>query len=136
MKIEVPLDAPPRRVGKPKVGALRGILEQRCPRCRVGKIYGTAFFHLPARMHERCGVCGLKFEREEGYFLGAMQVDYGLGVAGISLLALVTWLLTRWSFSKTVIAALLLFLPLVPALTRLGRIVWIWFDQSVDPERR
>ena len=65
-----------------------------------------------------------------------MQVDYGLGVAAVSLLATVICLLTRWSFSKTVIVALLLFLPLVPALTRLGRIVWIWFDQSVDPERR
>jgi hypothetical protein len=86
-------------------------------------------------MHERCDACGLKFEREEGYFLGAMQVDYGLGVAGVSLLALGIWLLTAWSFRKTVIVALLLFLPLVPALTRLGRIVWIWFDQSVDPER-
>ena len=136
MKIDLPLDAPPRRVLKPKVGTLRGILEQLCPRCRVGKIYRTAFFRLPARMQERCDTCGLKFEREEGYFLGAMQVDYGLGVAGVSLLAAVIWLLTRWSFSKTVIVALLLFLPLVPALTRLGRIVWIWFDQSVDPERR
>ena len=136
MKIELPVDAPSRRVLKPKAGVLRGILQQLCPRCRIGEIYSTAFFHLPARMHERCDVCGLKFEREEGYFLGAMQVDYGLGVAGVSLLALVIWLLTRWSFSKTVIAALVVFLPLVPALTRLGRIVWIWFDQSVDPERR
>ena len=86
-------------------------------------------------MHERCEACGLKFEREEGYFLGAMQVDYALGIVAVSLLALVIWLITHWSFGKTAVAALILFLPLVPALTRLGRIVWIWFDQSVDPER-
>jgi hypothetical protein len=26
------------------------------------------------RMHERCPACGLKFEREDGYFLGAMYI--------------------------------------------------------------
>ena len=31
-------------------------------------------------MHERCLVCDLKFDREPGYFLGAMYVSYGLGI--------------------------------------------------------
>jgi len=55
-------------------------------------------------MHERCEACGLKFEREEGYFLGAMQVDYALGIVAVSLLALVIWLITHWSFGKTAVA--------------------------------
>ena len=38
-------------------------------------------------MHERCPVCDLKFEREAGYFLGAMYVSYGLALVIIALIA-------------------------------------------------
>jgi uncharacterized protein (DUF983 family) len=86
-----------------------------------------------ARMTERCPVCGMKFEREEGYFLGAMMIDYGLGLLLVAILAAVVWLLTRWSFNRTLFAAFLLILPFVPILTRLGRVLWIYFDRSVDP---
>lgn len=30
------------------------------------------------RMHERCGHCGFKYEREPGYFLGSIYINYGL----------------------------------------------------------
>jgi hypothetical protein len=87
-------------------------------------------------MHEYCPVCGLKFEREEGYFLGAMLIDYGLGLLLVVILAVLVWLFTRSSLDKTVLAAFLLFLPIVPALTRFGRVLWIYFDQAIDPEKR
>jgi hypothetical protein len=87
-------------------------------------------------MHEFCPVCGLKFEREDGYFLGAMLIDYGLGLLLVVILAVLVWLFTRSSLDKTVLAAFLLFLPIVPALTRFGRVLWIYFDQAIDPEKR
>jgi len=34
-------------------------------------------------MHDRCPGCGLHFNREPGYFLGAMYISYGLGLAVI-----------------------------------------------------
>jgi uncharacterized protein (DUF983 family) len=115
-----------------KMSAWRGILHQLCPRCRVGGIFRPSSF----LWHEHCPVCELKFEREEGYFLGAMLIDYGLGLLLVAILATLIWLFTRWSLDKTVLAAFLLFLPIVPALTRLGRVLWIYFDQAIDPERR
>jgi len=30
--------------------------------------------------------------------------------------------------------AVLLFLPTVPALTHLSRVLWIYFDQTIDPD--
>ena len=33
----------------------------------------------------------MKFEREEGYFLGAMYIGYGLGVIAIAVLAVLVW---------------------------------------------
>jgi len=42
-----------------------------------------SLFHLPRipKMCERCSICDLKFEREPGYFLGAMYISYVLGVS-------------------------------------------------------
>ena len=86
-------------------------------------------------MHPRCPVCGLKFEREEGYFLGAMYISYGLALVTILALALLLWFFLRWSIQKTAIWAVILFLPLAPTLTLLSRVLWIYLDQAVDPER-
>jgi Protein of unknown function (DUF983) len=86
-------------------------------------------------MHERCPACGLKFEREEGYFLGAMYISYGLALAIIGLLTALVWAFTRWRLEKTVAAGLVLFLPTVPILTRLSRVLWIYFDQWIDPDQ-
>ncbi len=42
-------------------------------------------------MSPRCSVCGLKFQREEGYFLGAMYISFGLALVIIALIALLLW---------------------------------------------
>ena len=86
-------------------------------------------------MRERCPICDLQFQRESGYFLGAMYISYGLALVVILALAVVLWLLTHWRLDKLTIGAILLFLPLAPALTLLARVLWIYLDQAVDPER-
>jgi hypothetical protein len=87
-------------------------------------------------MHDLCPVCDLKFEREEGYFLGAMYISYLLALITILGLAVVLWYFFHWSIQKTAIWAVVLFLPLAPTLTLLSRVMWIYLDQAVDPERQ
>src|SRR3954447_20105107 len=67
----------------------QSIVQQRCPRCRVGKIFRNSIFKIYRwpKMYEHCPECGLKFEREGGYFLGAMYISYGLGVVSVALIA-------------------------------------------------
>jgi len=86
-------------------------------------------------MQERCEVCGLKFEREPGYFLGAMYISYGLALVVIVLLAAALWLALGLSIMTTFIWTMVLFLPLAPALTYLSRILFIYLDQAIDPEK-
>jgi uncharacterized protein (DUF983 family) len=112
------------------------ILRQRCPRCRVGGIFRYSIFRGFPKMHERCPVCDLKFEREPGYFLGAMYVSYGLGLIIVALLTALLWFTTGWRITKDTIWAAVLFLPLAPTITLFARVLWIYFDQAVDPERR
>ena len=86
-------------------------------------------------MYERCAECGLKFEREQGYFLGAMYIGYGLGIGAIALLAVLVWEVTGWPLMKSVVGGIVLFVPLAPVLTWMSRVLWIWMDQGIDPDK-
>jgi uncharacterized protein (DUF983 family) len=121
----------PRRESKASV--LRGIVNQLCPRCRAGKIFRRSILRFPS-MYERCPVCGLKFEREQGYFLGAMYISYGLALVTIAVIALLLWAFTSGGLQRIVIWAVLLFLPLAPVVTFFSRVLWIYFDRAIDPE--
>lgn len=120
----------------PTHSTVRDILRQRCPRCRSGKIFPRSVFLGFPKMPERCPVCNLRFDREPGYFLGAMYISYGIGLVLIVLIATALWAITGWWITKDVIWAVVIFLPLAPAITLFARILWIYMDQSVDPERK
>ena len=50
-------------------------LRLRCPRCGEGRMFTGMF-----KMRSECGSCSFKFEREAGYFVGAMYINYGMTV--------------------------------------------------------
>jgi uncharacterized protein (DUF983 family) len=52
---------------------LRRGLRKRCPRCGGGDLYRTWF-----RMREWCPTCGMVFEREEGFFVGAYLINFAI----------------------------------------------------------
>jgi hypothetical protein len=85
-------------------------------------------------MCELCAICGLKFQREEGYFLGAMYISFGLALVVIALIAVLLWAITGWWITKAMIWAVLIFLPLAPAISLFARVLWIYLDQTFDPE--
>lgn len=60
--------------------ALR-ILQGKCPKCGQSHVFQKPkhIFEFPV-MKENCDVCGYKFDREPGYFLGAMYFSYALAV--------------------------------------------------------
>jgi uncharacterized protein (DUF983 family) len=117
-----------------QISTLSAVLRQMCPRCRGAKIFRKSIFTGFPRMQERCQNCGLKFEREQGYFLGAMYISYGLALITIVAFALLLWASTSWSLQKITLWAVLLFLPLAPALTLFSRVLWIYLDRAIDPE--
>ncbi|MGA8500457.1 MAG: DUF983 domain-containing protein [Candidatus Sulfotelmatobacter sp.] len=119
-----------------KLATAGDILRQRCPRCRTGSIFPYSIFRGFPKMHDRCPFCDLKFDREPGYFLGAMYVSYALGVAIVALFAALLWSVTGWWITKDIIWAVVLFLPLAPTITLFARVLWIYLDQAIDPERQ
>jgi len=61
----------------------RGLLKH-CPRCGSGGL-----FHGWFTMVDRCPGCGHRFEREEGFFLGAYVINLAVAQGLVILLAVV-----------------------------------------------
>lgn len=102
----------------------------KCPRCNKGKLYlDSDLYNLKKvdKMHEECSHCHLKFEREVGFFYGAMYVAYGLVVAVfiITYLSYLFW----WHkyFSELVYATFLslFYIIFAPFTLRYSRALWL-----------
>ncbi len=112
--------------------SLVAMLRQRCPRCHTGRVFRGTF-----AMNDPCPVCGLIFEREEGYFLGAMYVSYALSSALLILFYVAAYLLLPgWDNFLLALIALLVYVPFVPVVFRLSRVIWIHFDRAAWPTDR
>jgi uncharacterized protein (DUF983 family) len=103
-------------------------LRLRCPRCGAG-----ALFQGWLKMHQHCASCHLQFEREQGYFIGAMYMNYAFTVAiTVSGYFVLEWLtnislaqqLALWG-SVSILAPLALF--------RHARGLWLSFDYMFNP---
>jgi uncharacterized protein (DUF983 family) len=103
-------------------------LRLKCPRCGVGSLYPAAF-----RMHSTCPHCGLVFEREQGYFIGAIYINYAatvlIAVPGFFLFSIFTDLtinqqLVIW-VSFAIIFPLLFF--------HHSRSLWLVLDHLFNP---
>jgi uncharacterized protein (DUF983 family) len=105
------------------------ILMQRCPRCHKGRMFRGVF-----QMNDPCPVCNLLFQREEGYFLGAMYASYVL--AGVVMAAIYFPLaaaLRGYDGVPVSLIAVVLFLPLTPIIFRYSRTLWIYFERAGNP---
>ena len=119
-----------------RASLVSGIVRQCCPRCREGMIFRGSLLRGFPRMNQICTVCGLKFERESGYFLGAMYLSYMLGVGVVLAITVLIWSLAHLRFDRALGWAFLIFLPLVPPITLFARVLWIYLDQTIDPDPR
>ena len=115
---------------------LSSVLQNKCPRCREGKIFKSRNpFDLKnnLKMEKDCPVCGQPTEIEVGFYYGTGYVSYALTVA-FSVATFIAW----WVFFGISIydnslfwwlgvnAVLLLLLQ--PILMRLARTIWLsWF---------
>lgn len=84
-------------------------------------------------MHPVCPSCGLKYEREPGYFVGAMYVSYALALALGVPLAVVLMVLWGFSAYQCVLAIAVMASLMAPLLFRYSRVIWMHFDQFLDP---
>jgi len=84
-------------------------------------------------MHPVCSACGLKYEREGGYFLGSIYVNYGLTTA----ITVTGFLIARFGFDiegKWLLAVFGVFCFAFPVFFfPYARALWLAMDCNFDP---
>ena len=109
---------------------IRGLL-LRCPNCGRGKLFRRFF-----TMYDRCPVCGWRYEREEGYWTGAIAVNLVVTELLIALVAVpLAIVLAMNNQPITLLIAIGLPLPFVlPFLFfRHAKSLWMSIDFMVHP---
>jgi len=105
---------------------------RRCPRCGAGHLFFRWF-----RMAERCPRCGYRFQREEGFQLGAYVINFGV-TEGLVCLALLGYIFAAaanpdvavWPVAVGGIAAAVV-TPIV--FFPFSRTIWAAIDLTLTP---
>lgn len=120
------------------MSSLLSVLSCKCPKCSKEKVYSKHHFFSFATMNDTCSNCNLLFEKEPGFFFGAMFVSYALVVAECVSVFVASGVLffDNW-FSYYLIPILLLSVALfAPFNYRLSRVIWIaiFVDKTTPSE--
>lgn len=121
-----------------KSSKLYSVLNHRCPRCHEGEVFVSKKAFRPKfdEMNTNCSHCGLKFERETGFFYGSMYVAYGLSISlSLAVFVLIYTFVDIPLWLYLVINSVIL-LVMVPINFRLARILWLNFFVKYEPHKK
>jgi uncharacterized protein (DUF983 family) len=109
-------------------GAFWALAHLRCPRCHHGRVFNGIL-----AMNERCPVCLLQFEREPGYFMGAMYISYLMSFMVVAAsLTTIGLLFPRLPDVWLCLGTCGMLIPFVPVIFRYSRVIWMTFDRAID----
>jgi uncharacterized protein (DUF983 family) len=114
---------------------LYSVFTNKCPKCHSSKVFKNKNPYVLKdfdKMNVSCPVCGEVYEKEPGYFYGAMYVSYALMVG----LFLVSWGINAFWIDASALNYLLvtsfLMVILSPLTFRISRLVWLNFFIRFD----
>lgn len=95
---------------------LIGLLTERCPKCRKGKVFKGGMYNLSkfSETNEFCSHCNHRFEEEPGFFWASMYFSYAIGVAIVLTTGFVIYLCcdpNAWIYTIVSVSVILLLLP-------------------------
>ena len=108
----------------------------KCPKCETGKIFASNGNILKLKgpvMHDNCPHCNYKFEREPGYFYGAMFMSYGITMAE-AIAAFVAIRVLNLDLSVDAIMAIITAVMLIFLFPnfKFSRILWLYTFTKKD----
>ena len=104
------------------------IFKMKCPHCHEGDFYISSNpynFKNAGDVHDTCHVCHRKLSKEPGFYIGAMYVAYGLGVAVLVSVIVATYVLFPEASTGVYIGIISVILFIAgPYLYALSKIIW------------
>lgn len=121
----------------------KALTQSKCPRCRVGRVFtGPTYSFKTQKMNETCPHCGLKFEREPGYFYVAMFVSYAMNVIQLLVFGIGAYILglsltyeNLWYFVGVLLIGTVLCSPFNYRYSRLILLYWLSPGLNYEPGR-
>lgn len=106
------------------------LLKEKCPICEKGEVFeykGNVFKLRLPKMHQNCPVCNYYFDREPGYYWGAMYFSYAFAIAQAIGVYILCWFLFEDPYDyRTVILILVAMLLLSLVNFRYSRLFWMY----------
>lgn len=122
------------------MGIVKTAVNFKCARCGEGELFESKNPYKWGKMiamYSHCSKCGLLYERESGFFYGAMYISYAINIA-LFVTATIGyyWLLEevvdwRWYILGYVGVTILL----SPIIFRLSRSTWLMIMTKYDPNK-
>jgi len=115
---------------------LYSVFNNKCPKCHHGKVFSkNSSYDLKHlfKMEKKCDHCDEIYEKEPGYFYGAMFVSYTL-----SAIIFFIFLVLDFTIFHLGLSLLLILIPAVlifsPVTFRWSRLIWLNFFIRFDPQ--
>ncbi|MFT3703569.1 MAG: DUF983 domain-containing protein [Agriterribacter sp.] len=127
-----------------KPGYAFSVLDNRCPRCRRGKLFVNSNpykLKTTIKMNKECPVCGQPTDIEVGFYYGTAYVSYGLTIGFCLITFIIWWLLFGFSVQRGdyrllwwCVANGVLLVVLQPFFMRLSRSLWLSWFVKYEPD--
>ena len=111
------------------MGKVIDVLTCKCPKCKKGKMFnnlGNLLLFRMSKMNTICNVCNFKFEKEPGFFFGAMFVRYALVAAEMIATIILFKFLLDFSYVNVLFITISTAVLLSTINFRISRSIWIY----------
>lgn len=111
-----------------KGSELHSVLKLECPRCHNGDLFlhrNPYNLKMLDKMPGNCQNCSLDFEREAGFYYGAMMISHAITTVIAVIVHLTVFHFYGWEIAPHLIILLSVILSLFPLIFRVARAVWI-----------
>lgn len=112
-----------------KIPIQSAILNARCPQCREGNMFKHKWWQLLkfSEFYQHCPCCNLRFDREPGFFHGAMYISYAMVVAMVTTIWVTLYFIfNNPSFEFYIYTIVFFNIVLLPILFRYSRVLYIY----------
>ncbi len=118
--------------------ALYSMFKNKCTYCHQGDVFVEKNPYKLSKMfdmHKTCSHCELKYEKEPGFFYGAMYVSYALTVGWFLIWFALQSYLLQWDSTLFLVVFIVFLVLSAPLNLRWSRIIWlnIFFRYNKQP---